>query len=247
MYQTEAVTLVFEPSDNRVYSMVMRLLPSLAILVLILSVAAIAQTTNSSQKQDSERLIYVIPNNLSVEHPQTFTPIDARTKFKLAAEDIFDPYVFIIAGLNAGVEQAARENEEYGQGMAGFAKRYGAYFGDETTGDFLGSAVYPVLFRQDPRYFRMEHGNIWRRSRYALSRSVWTRDDRGGFEFNVSNVLGAYTGSAISNAYYPAADRTLGQTIQRGSVMILEDSVFNLLKEFWPDIHTRLRRRKSNP
>jgi hypothetical protein len=220
-----------------------------AFLVVLLSARSFGQS-NASQTQeppptrDSERLVYVIPNNLTVEHRRTYTPIDTRTKFKLAAEDIFDPYVFVIAGLNAGVEQAARDDEEYGQGMAGFGKRYGAYFADETIGDFLGSAVYPALFRQDPRYFRMERGGIWRRSGYALSRSVWTRNDRGGFGLNVSNVLGAYTGSAISNAYYPSDDRTFGQTMERGSVMILEDSVFNLLREFWPDIHARLRHRK---
>jgi hypothetical protein len=33
--------------------------------------------------------------------------------------------------------------------------------------------------------------------------------------------------------------------MQWGGVMIVEDSVFNLLKEFWPDV-PRLRRRKPN-
>jgi hypothetical protein len=93
----------------------------------------------------------------------------------------------------------------------------------------------------------MEHGSISKRSWYALTRSVWTRDDIGELEFNASGVLGDYTAASISNLYYPKPDRTFGQTAQRGSILLLEDSAFNLLKEFWPDVYDRLRHRKKQP
>jgi len=210
-----------------------------------LLVHAMAQSTAPSPNKSPDRLVYVIPNNRTVEHQKGFARISIRTKFKLSAEDAFDPYGFVSAGVNAAVEQAANDHPQYGQGAAGFGKRYGADFADEATSELLGGGVYPALFRQDPRYFRMEHGSIWKRSLYALSRSVWTKDDLGELEFNGSSVLGDYSAAAISNLYYPAADRTYRQTVQRGSILFLEDSAFNLLKEFWPDVHNHLRRRKT--
>lgn len=223
-----------------------RVFVTVAILrFLSIGNVASAQSAGSSSGKDSERLVYVIPNNRTVEHQKKFTPINASTKFKLSAEDTFDPYGFVSAAANAGAEQAARDHEQYGQGLGGFGKRYGADFADEATSELLGGGVYPALFHQDPRYFRMGRGGIWKRSLYALSRSVWTRDDIGELEFNGSSVLGDYSGAAISNLYYPASDRTFGQTVQRGSVLLLEDSAFNLLKEFWPDVRDGLRHRGS--
>jgi hypothetical protein len=204
-----------------------------------------AQTGTLAPNKSAGRLVYVIPNNRTVDHPKGFEPISAGKKFKLSAEDVFDPYGFVSAGVNAAVEQATRDHEQYGQGAAAFGKRYGADFADEAISEIFSGGVYPSLFRQDPRYFRMEHGGVWKRSLYAMSRVVWTKDDIGELEFNGSTVFGDYTAGAISNLYYPAADRTWGQTIQRGSILLFEDSAFNLLKEFWPDVHDRLRRKHA--
>jgi hypothetical protein len=215
----------------------------LAAGVLFLCPSAFAQSSAPASNIPG-RLVYVIPNNRTVEHPKSFAPIKVRTKFKLSAQDAFDPYGFVSAGVNAGVEQAAKDHQQYGQGVAGFGKRYGADFADEAISEIFGGGVYPSIFHQDPRYFRMEHGGVWKRSLYAMSRVVWTKDDIGELEFNGSSVLGDYSAAAISNLYYPAADRTWGQTVQRGSILLLEDSAFNLLKEFWPDVHQRLKRRR---
>lgn len=223
----------------------MRLVFALIAVAALLAQSAAQSTTSSPSNNGPERLIYVIPNNRTVEHQKGFAAISTREKFRLSAEDAFDPYGFASAGVNAAAEQAADDHPQYGQGVAGFGKRYGADFADEATSELLGGGVYPALFHQDPRYFRMEHGSIWKRSLYALTRSFWTRDDIGELEFNGSSVLGDYSAAALSNLYYPAADRTYGQTLQRGSILLLEDSAFNLLKEFWPDVHDHLRRKKS--
>lgn len=192
-------------------------LASIAVIGVICCIfqTSWAQSNASVPNESAGRLVYVIPNNRTVEHPKGFQRISVGTKFKLSAEDAFDPYGFISAGVNAAIEQAARDHQEYGQGAAGFGKRYGADFADEAISEIFSGGVYPSLFRQDPRYFRMQHGGIWKRSLYAMSRVVWTKDDIGELEFNGSSVLGDYTAAAISNWYYPAADRT-GARPRRG-------------------------------
>jgi hypothetical protein len=117
----------------------------LAAVALLLCPSASAQSSTPASNSPG-RLVYVIPNNRTVERPKAFAPIKVGTKFKLSAEDAFDPFAFISAGVNAGVEQAARDHQQYGQGAAGFGKRYGADFADEAMSESLSGECTPVYF-----------------------------------------------------------------------------------------------------
>ena len=61
----------------------------------------------------------------------------------------------VCGGTQAGISQAQNEFGEYGQGTAGYAKRYGATFTDSFDSNFFSNFSNPVLFKQDPRYFRL--------------------------------------------------------------------------------------------
>jgi hypothetical protein len=63
--------------------------------------------------------------------------------------------------------------------------------------------------------------------------------------FNVPEFAGNATAIAISNVYYPAADRGVWQSVNGWGVQMGIDAFGNELKEFWPDIHKYLRKRKS--
>ncbi|PYU29329.1 MAG: hypothetical protein DMG32_00245 [Acidobacteria bacterium] len=69
---------------------------------------------NANPKND--RIFKVIPNHTTVEVPTTFTPITAKQKFKLGAEDAFDPYEFPLAGLVAGIAQTRNDDASWGRG-----------------------------------------------------------------------------------------------------------------------------------
>jgi len=68
------------------------------------------------------------------------------------------------------------------------------------------------------------------------------RTDSGGNQFNLSEILGNASAAAISNAYHPAP-RTLGNNISIWWTQIGWDAASFELKEFWPDIKHRLRKR----
>ena len=61
--------------------------------------------------------------------------------------------------MQAGISQAEDEFPEYGQG-AGFGKRYGATLADEVSSSVFTDYFYPVLFKEDPRYFRLGERSI---------------------------------------------------------------------------------------
>ncbi len=182
----------------------------------------------------------VLPNYKTIDDPrQPFAALDTGEKFALV-EHYFDPFTFIFVGITAGIEQAANEKEPYGQGALGYAKRYGADFTDGFTNELFVTAVFPSLLHQDPRYYRLGHGSGLRRTAYALTRILITHGDSGTAQLNASEFLGNIASGALSMTYYPQKERGVSGVFSRMSVQLGYDSLFNVLKEFYPDLKRKL-------
>jgi len=193
----------------------------------------------------NDRIFGVLPNYRTVENPNIpMAPLSAKGKFKLAVEDSFDPYAYVIAGAFAGLGQTKGDPKSWGEESWGpYIKRYAASFADQTSENIMTEAVVPSLLREDPRYFRLGTGGFLKRSGYALSRIWVTQTDAGHRTFNFSEIMGAAASAGISNIYYPREDRTMSANLSRWGVMVGEDTFFNLLKEFWPDIRLKISKR----
>ena len=167
-------------------------------------------------------------------------PLTGGEKFHLFLKSAFDPVELGTVGLQAAISQAEDEFPEYGQGAAGYGKRYGATFADEVSSGFWANYFYPVLLKEDPRYFRLGEGTIKHRLKYALLQEVICHTDKGGRSFAWENVLAAVTTGGLSNAYYPPQERGLGLTMSRSAISIGYGSLGGLVDEFYPDIARRL-------
>jgi hypothetical protein len=193
---------------------------------------------------DEGRIFGLIPNNKTVAQPAVLpAPLTPGEKFHLALRDTVDPFTFVLAGFNAGVAQWTDAFPPFGQGGAGYAKRLGTAYADQAIGNYFTEAILPTLLREDPRYFRRGTGGKWRRTRYALTRVVVTRTDAGRATFNYSEIFGNAAAAGISSFYYPASERTVGESSERLTVQLVSDSAFNVLLEFWPDMRHALFRR----
>jgi hypothetical protein len=198
------------------------------------------QTEQEIQKQEqSQRILGVVPQ-FSVTSRQNAPPLTPSQKFRLFVKSSTDPFVFAAAGFQAGLGQATDEFPEYGQGASGYAKRFGAALADSTSSNFFSNYAYPVLFKEDPRYFRLGQGSIKRRIFYSLEQEFVVRTDSGKRRFSYSNVLGAFTAGGISNLYYPASDRGFGLTMSRSAIALGYGSLGGLIDEFWADIDQKL-------
>jgi hypothetical protein len=112
----------------------------------------------------------------------------------------------------------------------------------------FGGWLFPVLLKQDPRYFRKGTGSFRSRFYYALKKTtVLCKDDNRRWVPNYSTILGNLAAGGVSNLYYPAADRGVGLTIQRALVVTGEGALGSVFVEFWPDISSRLFRRRPKP
>jgi predicted component of type VI protein secretion system len=69
---------------------------------------------------------------------------------------------------------------------------------------------------------------------------VITRTDAGTSQFNTSEIAGNAVAAGISNIYYPEAQRTVSDTMQKWGTQLALDTFFDELKEFWPDIRHKI-------
>jgi len=139
----------------------------------------------------------------------------------------------VIAGAIAGGQQANNSFPGYGQGAAGYARRFGAAYGDFLIGTYIGNAILPSILRQDPRYFYKGTGTTKSRILYAISRSVMAKGDNGRWQPDYSGILGSLAASGISNLYYPEADRHgFESTVSNTLIGIGTSAAVNILQEF---------------
>jgi hypothetical protein len=97
-------------------------------------------------------------------------PPTAKAKFKLSAKTMTDPITVSFIGAIALLGQAHNRDPTYGQGLQGYAKRYGTFYADTGIGTLMTTSVFPTLLHQDPRYFQLGKGGVWHRTMYAMSR-----------------------------------------------------------------------------
>lgn len=191
---------------------------------------------------ESKRLFWIVPNYRTSPTLQNYEPLTPGGKFKIASQDAFDPGTIALAALFAGDSQLTNANRSFGQGMAGYGRYWGTAYGDFAIGDFMTEAIFPSILHQDPRYFRKGKGSGWSRLGYAMGQIFWTHADSGRSQFNFSEVIGNSAAVAISNAYYPD-NRTAANGVSKLGMQLGVDMASNVLKEFWPEIERKVRRR----
>jgi hypothetical protein len=187
--------------------------------------------------RQSKRILWIFPNYRAVSAGTQLPALSVREKFWLATQDSFDYSSFISAGMLAGVSQANKSYPEFGQGGKGYGRYYWHAVADQAVGNYMTEAIVPAVTHEDPRYYTLGRGGFFKRTGYAVSRLLVTRTDSGHRTINVSEIVGNGAGAGISDLYYPSRERTWTKTGQKWLTQIALDGVFNIVKEFWPDIN----------
>lgn len=151
-------------------------------------------------------------------------------------KDSTDPATFLSAGFNAGISQAQNDDPSYGQGAAGYGKRFGANMAGQATFSFFKDFAYPTIFSEDPRYYPLGTGTRKRRLLHAMEHSVFAYRVNGTRMFNFSEWLGTASAIAVGNTYHPDARRGFAPSAERVGFSVANDVGFDVLREFWPDI-----------
>jgi hypothetical protein len=135
------------------------------------------------KEEEKQRVLGFVPNYY-VSYVPDAASLNTKQKFELAWKTTINPITFALTGAAAGVEQMQDQYGGYGQGAQGYGKRYGATYADVVTGNFIGAALLPSLFKQDPRYFYKGTGSKKSRVLYALANSFIAKGDNGRWQPN---------------------------------------------------------------
>lgn len=195
-----------------------------------------------------KRIFGVLPNYRTASGTVPFVPISAKRKLIIAAKDSFDYPVYFTSAAFAALYQLDDQNPSYGQGLKGYAKRFGSAYGDQAIGNLMAEGLMPALLHEDPRYFRL--GTESEKSRryrtlYALRGVMVAKTDHGNWNFNAAEWLGNASAVAISNVYYPSDTRNAVDNTQKLLIAVATDAFSNVLKEFWPDIKQKFFKKRQ--
>lgn len=194
-------------------------------------------------KQQPQRILGIMPNYRAVSAGAIPPPPTAKEAFKIATQNSFDYSSFLFTGITSLEAQVSDAHPKLGEGTAGFGRYYWRGFLDKTDGNYLVIYALPTVFHQDERYYAMGEGGFWKRTVYSASRILITPNYHGHASFNASEVFGRGMAQAVSMAYYPASDRTIGALAVKYGWAMGRDAAVNVFREFWPDIATHVLRR----
>ncbi|MBZ5491127.1 MAG: hypothetical protein LAO76_09365 [Acidobacteriia bacterium] len=173
-------------------------------------------------------------------------PLDAGGKFRLFAKVAASPYTLATAGALAGWSQWQNHDPEWGQGADAYGQRFAASYADNVAKAFFNKFAYPVIFRQDPRYFRKgQNATTGQRLGHAVGNTFVGNTDSGHHMPNLSLWAGTASTVALENLYHPGNDRGFNPAAKRFGESIGVSMGFDVLREFWPDISRKLHLQKN--
>ena len=203
VWTAEAVSPSFDENPSET-SAVLRVAPtSTEVNVSLPPHELAAEQIKAAERQ---RVLGVFPNFFVTYEPNA-APLTAKQKFELGWKTFFDPVPILFSGVGAGIQQARKSYPEYGQGVEGFSKRFGANYMDRVDDVLIGHVLMQSVFHQDPRYFYKGNGSFGSRALYAIATAFVAKGDNGHWQPAYSDVLGGMGSYGISTLYRPGTSR----------------------------------------
>lgn len=230
---------------------------SAQIVVLFLCSTVLAQGINIDPPRVHSAKIFGVPVEAPVDVTDkepagaaklpTHSPkekLDARGKMKYGLEKAFlSPGTYAFPALTSISQQlrANEPNKDTGDEVADGFSRYAINYGRAATKALFANGIYPIVFKQQPRYEPATKKGFRARALHAASRVFVTRGDNGNPQFNASLIAGNLTASALANTWEqntPGRDRIgVAPTFRRFATMVAFDVIkYIVLKEFAPEL-----------
>lgn len=200
----------------------------------------------------SENFAWQNEQNQPAAQPNPVAPLTGGEKMNRAFKSAFlSPAPYLTTGVSAAITEATEDDlphKDTEDRVADFGSRWAIRFTTRTTQTLLASGVFPILFKQDPRYYPSGRKNVFKRALYAASRVFVIKDDDGNLEPNYSRWAGAFAASGIANIYEqstPGRDRIgADATLRRFGSSFTSGMINNIIfREFLPDL-VRIIKRK---
>jgi len=131
------------------------------------------------------------------------------------------------------VSLARNDDPEFGSGPSGYFVRYASDYGGALVGRVVTSVLLNSVFHEDPRYFVMTNGNVFRRSWHAVSSTFMQRGDDLRFHPAYANFIGSATTAVIISSWDQGSSTSMGQRVLNDTVLDLGgEAIRNMAREF---------------
>jgi hypothetical protein len=137
--------------------------------------------------------------------------------------------------ISAGYGHLVDTDPHTGSDLGGFGDRFGLTVVRQATDRFSGDGIFPVLFHQDPRFYRIGHGPLVHRGLLAVKQTYVRRNDDRQERPSYSGLLGHALGSFLAMTYYPHESATAALAARGFGTAVAGDMGSKLLLEFGPD------------
>src|SRR5579862_8806751 len=140
------------PGTNQLFSLC-------RLAALFATALTLGAQDNPQSRTEDKRILWIFTNHRTAEDSSTLPNLTARGKFAIAFSDATDQAIFLQTAFLSGIGQATNGNPSFGQGIEGYAKRFGTAYADFAVENVMTEGIFPALLHQDPRYFRPREGS----------------------------------------------------------------------------------------
>ena len=201
------------------------------LLVSIQALAAAQQTTppqpGQLAQQDQNTPIVSLPNTVSAP------PFTVGDKFDYRVVQSFGLRGFGGGLIGAAIGQARNAPEEWGQGVQGFAKRWGSGVAGNLSRQTFAFVLESAL-HEDPRYFPSEDKSKKQRMLNAVKQTFICKTDSGHSSFAYGRVISQFAGGQFTNVWQPASTGSVSDGLVRAVIGLGGDAAYNFMQEFIP-------------
>ena len=170
-------------------------------------------------------------------------PLSTGQKYQLFFKIASDPWPFVLTAVGAGIDQAQNSFPEMVRVWRGMPCD-GCTATPSTLPVISGERVLASLLREDPRYSRRAQAAspavlCGRLAEQCGASAITAAGDR------TMRTLSVIYRRSPFQLYYSAADRTVGETLERGFTVTAQAIIGSEVIEFWPDMVRHHKRKQA--
>jgi hypothetical protein len=178
-----------------------------------------------------------------IEPGEKVPPLTVRDKFLFPLHEELRP-LSIVPVLISGEYGVIRDNDpKWGTNARAFGDRVGDAALRQASIRFFADGLLPVIFHEDPRYYRLTYGSYTARTEYAVRRVFVDARNSGRHGFDFSDTLGRGMAAALTQAYYPDASIHPSVVFRTWGISLIGSAGVNIFQEFWPDFKVKVLHR----
>jgi hypothetical protein len=175
---------------------------------------------------------------------QPYQPLTGKQRWQLfLIGSLGNPGIPFRSLVPAAFDLKNRDPEGWGQGMKGYAQRAGNRFGRFTIQDGL-EGLSSHLVGYETRYIFSTSKNPWRRAGHALAMNFVTYNRHGKWVPHYPRVGMTFASEYLANLWMPKGAQTNAEATRGIMMQLGAASLFNLVKEFSPEMKRAFKRRK---